>query len=172
MSNSIHGGVMHTFRRAILLSLALLLPAFAVPQSRDDSSLPRFEAGIGLTGIHLNHTGKNTAGLSGRFHYNFNDHLALDTEVFGAPAPNPKDFSPNAGGISGLFGVRAGFRTGNSWNARGSFLRARTGFVHVGRSVGPPFAGTHAAYDFGPTFELYPHRNAAFRLDLGDVVIP
>ncbi len=159
--------------RAILLSLTLLLPALAIAQLRDDSSLPRFEAGVGLTGIHLNHTGKNTAGLSGRFHYNFNDHFALDSELFGAPASNPRDFSSNAGGITGLFGVRTGFRTVNSWTERGLFLRARTGFVHIGPSVGEPAViGTHPAIDIGPTIELYSHRNAALRLDLGDVIIP
>jgi hypothetical protein len=164
---------MHNSRRAILLSLTLLLPVLAIAQSRDDSNVPRFEAGFGLVAIHLNHTGMNTAGLSGRFHYNFNDHLALDAEVFGLPGPNPKDFSSNTGGTTGLFGVRTGFRTGNDFSERGLFLRARTGFVHVGPNVGEPaVVGTHPALDIGPTFELYPHRNAAFRLDLGDVIIP
>ena len=72
-------------RRRIFFTLLLtlfVLPAAARAQGGDapDVDTHKAEVGVLYTGVNLEGFGETVNGLGGRFGYNFNKNLALDTE--------------------------------------------------------------------------------------------
>ena len=110
------------------------------------------------------------------FHYNFNEHFALDSQFTYGPATTS---TLGAGGqTTFLAGVRAGQRVQDY----GFFLHAREGFVHYYRdNGGQPLFSRNAfpAFDVGGTLENYfgsfPDpwkKNMVFRLEVGALIVP
>jgi len=161
-------------RAALILlavSFALLLPLVARAQSSLD--VPRYELGLQLNVAYLNGVSDWGGGLGGRFHYNFNEHLAFDSELLfrqnNVPAITPSNPTPVAGQTTGLFGVRAGERFENF----GVFAHARGGFLHFGSAGGSSLLSqsTVPAFDIGMTLERYAGP-AIFRFDVGEMIVP
>jgi len=153
--------------RLAVTGLALLCGfLFCATSTHAQEELPKFEAGAQMTTLRLENLQENPIGVGGRFHYNFNRAIALDTEI----SYFPESPSGNFGETLALFGVRAGKR----WGTIGVFATGRTGVIHFG---GAAFdlrmsEKTHAALDFGGVFEYYKGRRFILRLDVCDLVIP
>ena len=103
-------------------------------------------------------------GAGGRFGYNLNNYLTLESEING--------FLPDEGppyAAEGLFGVKAGKRT----KRFGIFAKARPGFITNFVVNGDYSRGkTKFAFDAGGVAEVYPSKHTVLRLDIGDVIVP
>ena len=100
-------------------------------------------------------------GAGGRFTYNLNDYIALDSEVnFFLPDEGP----PTA--TQSLFGIKAGKRTKHV----GVFAKVRPGFQT--NFVVNNREQARLALDVGGVAEFYPNRHVVLRFDAGDVIIP
>ena len=142
-------------------------------QTYYDGEGPRFEVGAQLNIHYLNGLQEWGGGFGVRFNYNFNDHVALDSELVyrqhdlfssnGTPTP-----SATIGQTSGLFGVRAGQHA----EYYGVFAHARAGFLHFGTSNGASLLNrsTVPAFNVGGTFERY-HGPVILRFDLGELIV-
>ena len=76
--------------RKALFSLAIFcFPLILNAQTHD--AVPRLEAGLQLVFADLGPV-RPVGGTGGRFHYNFNDHDALDTEIIGVIEECPSIF--------------------------------------------------------------------------------
>lgn len=116
-------------------------------------------------------------GVGGRFTYNVNDHLAVETEVNFFLNENRGYTSRRVGGkpVQALFGVKAGRRFGRA----GVFAKARPGVISFGDTIdfavgvgsGPLTRTTHFNLDVGGVFEVYPSRGVVLRVDAGDTII-
>lgn len=117
-------------------------------------------------------------GVGGRFTYNVNDHLAVETEVNFFLNENNKRISRRVGGrpVQALFGVKAGRR----FKQVGLFGKVRPGVISFSRVVNNGLGGTldpvfarrtHFNLDVGGVFEVYPSRNLVFRVDAGDTIV-
>jgi hypothetical protein len=113
-------------------------------------------------------------GVGGRFHYNFDQHVSLDSELiyrqhnvasFNGTIP----FTGTVGQTTGLFGVRAGQR----FDSDGIFFHARAGFLHFGTDQGVTLLSrtTFPAFDVGGTVEHY-SGPVILRLELGEMIVP
>lgn len=151
----------------IILGGALLLclagPGMAMAQT------PKYDVG----GLIFSFQGKQVGsgfGFGGRFTYNLNPHVAIDSEV--------NAFVLDEGPIyatQGFVGPKVGVRS----KYVGVFAKARPGFSTAFSKAAPTFATTFAsqqvdkfALDVGAVFEVYPSRHTAFRVDVGDVIVP
>ena len=150
---------------------AQMLPAVLHAQS--SLEVPRYELGLQLNFTYLDGVGVWGGGIGGRFHYNFNEHVAFDSEVLfrqnNVPAVNASNPTPIVAQTTGLFGVRAGQRFENG----GLFVHARGGFLHFGNDGGATLLtkSTVPAFDVGMTLERY-FGPAIFRFDAGEMIVP
>jgi hypothetical protein len=161
--------------RQFLLLVVLLFSVSPVLYAQRSHYLevPRYEVGIQFNVHYLDGVGEWGGGVGARFHYNFDEHFALDSELtyrqhdvsnIAAPIPVPGV----VGQTSGLFGIRAGQRFNNT----GAFVHARAGFIHFGADHGVTLLtrNTVPAFDVGATFERY-SGPAIFRFDLGEMIV-
>lgn len=126
----------------------------------DDDKVPTYEIGGQIFSFNGDDLGFGW-GAGGRFTYNLNKHVALDSEVnFFLPDEGP------AYATQGLFGIKAGTRTKHF----GIFAKVRPGF-QTDLVVNDP-ASARFALDVGGVAEYYPTRHVVVRFDAGDVIIP
>lgn len=160
-------------RRVLLLLLPFCIPQVLPAQSRYLES-PRFEAGLQFDINYLNGVGDSGGGFGGRFHYNFDEHFALDSQLIyrqhDVSIPAGTTFGTGTiGQTTGLFGLRAGQRVDNV----GFFVRARAGFLHFGNDNGATLLSrnTFPAFDVGATLARY-SGPMIWRLELGEMIVP
>src|SRR5215467_11589254 len=161
-------------RRSILFVIFLLgISPQLFAQRYYEGEVPRYEVGAQFDIHYLNGLQEWGGGLGLRFHYNFNQHVALDSELvyrqhnlFASNSTAAQ--SATIGQTSGLFGVRAGQHAGYY----GVFAHARAGFLHFGTSNGASLLnrGTVPAFNVGGTFERY-HGPVILRFDLGELIV-
>ncbi len=163
-----------------LLMAVLLAPAAARAQTSTAPDVDEHKAEVGLlyTGVNLEGFGETVNGLGGRFGYNFNKNLALDSEFSFFPETHlgNRQFGQKT---QGLVGVKAGTRT----RRVGVFAKARPGVMFIGEVTsgfncnGTSFGRTcrpshnNFAVDAGGVLELYPSSRAIVRLDAGDTIV-
>lgn len=178
--------------KKLLLTSLLAVLAFYVYQEdagaqEEKSKATRFEIGAQFSSITFTPE-RTQPGFGGRFTFNFNDHLALESEL--NYFPNDNGFTsvrgPNGRATQGLFGVKAGKR----FKHFGIFGKGRPGFISFTRGsgdvviTGPPVPGdivpqfdfnprrlTHLAFDLGGVLEFYPSRRLVTRFDVGATII-
>ena len=122
---------------------------------------------------YLEGVGDWGGGFGPRFHYNFNDHFALDSELT-YRQHNVPAFSGTIptwlviGQTTGLFGVRGGQRVQDF----GLFVQARAGFLHFGSNQGVSLLtpNTVAACNVGGVIERY-SGPVILRLDMGEMIV-
>ena len=164
-------------------------------ETNAQADAPKFEVGAQFTIIRIDNNPISIAsnerrsepGIGGRFAYNLNRHVTLESEVNFFPRAYNGFLTPLSGGriTQGLFGVKVG-RRGERF---GVFGKARPGFVRYGSTVanvrfpggngpdqGNPFgiesgSTTHLALDVGGVVEYYPSHRTILRFDLGDTII-
>jgi outer membrane protein with beta-barrel domain len=168
-----------------MMLFVLLLSSHA----RAQTETPKFELGVHFSALTLDDDPTNNSfcdacntftytGIGGRFTYNLNDSLALETEVNFFLRENKGMTSRLVGGrpVQGLFGIRAGDR----FEKVGVFAKVRPGFLSFSRTIssglGIPFSlnfsrRTHFNVDVGGVLEFYPSRKVVVRLDVGDTII-
>lgn len=149
---------------------------------------PKFELGAHFSALPIDDDPTNNsfcnacdtfvyAGIGGRFTYNLNDSLALDSEVNFFLRENRGFTSRRVGGrpVQALFGVKAGKR----FEKAGVFGKVRPGFLSFSETISsglgsfaPQFSRrTHFNLDVGGVVEFYPSRRAVVRVDVGDTII-
>lgn len=150
---------------AILLSAGFIAAA-ANAQSQTD--VPKTEIGAFVTAIDLNKSvGEKPLGFGGRFTYNLNNYVAIDSEA----AYYPQNPSGDFGETQALIGVRAGIHT----EKIGVFAKLRPGLVRFGGDGFKAYNGrarNNFALDVGGVLEFYPTEHFIVRVDLGDTIIP
>jgi hypothetical protein len=146
------------------------LPLGLCAQTSD--SVPRLEAGLQLDFAGLGPVGL-VGGAGGRFHYNFNDHYALDTEITyhqqdASLANNFLAPAVTLGQTNAFAGLRAGFREQNV----GAFFRVRGGDLHFDSVQGARLLSRRniPAVDVGITLEHY-RGPMILRTDLGEWIM-
>jgi hypothetical protein len=158
----------------------LLAPAAAHAQTADapDVDAHRTEVGAFYTGVNLDGFGETVGGLGGRFGYNFNKNLALDTEFSFFPETHLGN-SQFGQKTQAFAGVRAGART----RYAGLFAKVRPGVMFIGEVTsgfncnsngsGQVCRPSHnnLALDAGGILELYPSARTIVRLDAGDTIV-
>jgi hypothetical protein len=167
-----YGGLM----RSILLLLAItnLVPQTLRAQWQRDVQIPRYELGLQADFNHLDGVGEWGGGIGARFHYNFDQHFALDSQmtyrnhdISGLMGPTLT--SQLAGQTNGLVGIRAGQRVRDY----GFFANARAGFIHFGKHNGVSLISrsTVPAFDVGGTLERY-LGPVVLRVGLSELIVP
>jgi hypothetical protein len=158
----------------LLLVCAILIPQGVHAQLQHYSDLPRYELGVQANINHLDGVEQWGGGIGGRFHYNFDQHFALDSELTYRQhdIATLSGLSLNTavvGQTSGLFGVRAGQRDGEY----GFFAQARAGFLHFSNGNGTSLLtrNTVPAFDVGGSFERY-HGPVILRFGLSELIVP
>jgi len=160
-------------RRILLLATVLCgIPPQLLAQRYYESEVPRYELGVQFEVARIDSV-SDAGGLGVRFHYNFNEHLALDSQL--SYGPSNLSTGSESSQTAFLVGVRAGQRVASS----GFFLHARGGFTHYDAGNGTSLLSrnTFPAFDVGGTLERYfgPRpwdRNMVFRLELGALLVP
>lgn len=124
------------------------------------------------------------AGFGGRFTYNINPNLALETQ--GDFFPRDLTFFNNFRAGGRVLQGQAGVKVGKRFESFGIFAKARPGVVSFGKaisfdgfdnSLGVPFPlfhvkrRTHFSFDLGGVLEFYPSRRLVTRFDAGDTMI-
>ena len=144
----------------LMLCLSCLVSQAQNRTVSDDEKVPTYELGGHIFSFRGHDLGAGW-GTGGRFTYNLNNHIALDSEVnFFLPDEGP----PNA--VQSLFGIKAGKRTKHL----GIFAKVRPGFQT--NFVVNQREQAQFALDVGGVAELYPNRHLVLRFDAGDVIIP
>ena len=170
-------------RHGILFTLLVMLfvassAAHAQTGAGPDIDAHRAEVGAFYTGVNLEGFGETVNGLGGRFGYNVNQHLALDTEF---------SFFPETHLGNSQFGQKtqafAGVRAGARSQRVGLFAKLRPGVMFIGEvtsgfncsgnGLGQTCRPSHnnLALDAGGVLELYPSSRAIVRLDAGDTIV-
>ena len=139
-----------------------------IKPSANDERTPRFEIGGQLYSLGLSDI--TDSGIGGRFTYNLNRYLAIDTEVNASLTIEDEGSGINGAQVFG--GLKAGRRSGRF----GLFAKARPGFVTpFSRATGPTLFNsqrvTKPAFDLGAVLEYYPTGHTVVRFDASDVVI-
>lgn len=156
-----------------LLALILLVPPSVFAQNQHYSDVPRYELGLQVDIANLNGINEWGGGVGARFHYNLNEHFALDSQltyrqhniaVLSGIIPS----SSAIGQTDGLFGVRAGVHQEDV----GFFAHARAGFMHFGEAQGASLLtrNTFPMFDVGGTIERY-SGPVILRLELGEQIV-
>jgi hypothetical protein len=168
---------------------AFLLFASSV-RAQGQEEAPKFEVGAQFSSIAFDDNASELPicdacdevvykGVGGRFTYNVNDSLAVETEVNFFLNENRGYTSRRAGGkpVQTLFGVKAGRR----FERVGVFGKVRPGFLSFSRVISSGIGGgpllpdfsrrTHFNLDVGGVFEVYPSRNLVLRVDAGDTIV-
>jgi hypothetical protein len=146
---------------------------------------PRYEIGAQVTSPYFREFShvlgrRREIGVGGRFTVNLNNLLAAEAQVDLYPDDRFFDYRRKT---QGLFGVRAGVRSGRV----GLFGKVRPGFIHVrdrglcaipeGCGLTPPgytnryFGRFWFALDAGAVFEVYPSQRVALRIDASDLFV-
>ena len=144
----------------VLLCFGCLVAQAQNKTVSDEAKVPTYEIGGQIFSFDGHDVGFGW-GAGGRFTYNLNNHLALDSEVnFFLPDEGP------AYATQGLFGIKAGKRT----KYFGVFAKVRPGFQT--NFVVNDREQARFALDVGGVAEFYPNRHLVLRFDAGDVIIP
>jgi len=164
----------------LIFTTLLLAPAAVRAQAggAPDVDAHKAEVGVLYTGVNLEGFGETINGLGGRFGYNFNKNLALDTEF---------SFFPETHLGNSQFGQKtqafAGVRAGARSRYVGAFVKARPGVMFIGEvtsgfncsssGLGQTCHPSHNnfAFDAGGVLEFYPSSRAIVRLDAGDTIV-
>jgi hypothetical protein len=154
-------------QRLLILASSMLMLCFtclvAQAQSKtisDNDRAPTYEIGGQIFAFGSHDVGYGW-GAGGRFTYNLNNYIALDSEVnFFLPDEGP------AYATQSLFGIKAGKRTKHV----GVFAKVRPGFQT--NFVVNDREQARVALDVGGVAEFYPNRHVVLRFDAGDVIIP
>ena len=154
-------------KRFLIITTSVLLVCFsclvAKAQNRtisNEERVPTYEIGGQIFAFGSHDVGYGW-GAGGRFTYNVNNYIALDSEVnFFLPDEGP----PTA--TQSLFGIKAGKRT----KYVGVFAKVRPGFQT--NFVVNDREQARLALDVGGVAEFYPNRHVVLRFDAGDVIIP
>jgi hypothetical protein len=135
--------------------------------------VPRYEVGVQADIHHLDGVGEWGGGLGFRFNYNFNEHVALDSELIyrqhdllASNGITPQ--SAIVGQTTGLLGLRVGKRV----EEYGFFAHARAGFLHFGADKGVSLLtrNTVPAFDVRGTVEHY-YGPVILRFELGELIV-
>ena len=150
----------------LMVALSTMLFSFCclVSQAQtkivNDDKAPTYEIGGQIFAFNGHDLGAGW-GAGGRFTYNLNNYIALESEVnFFLPDEGP----PTA--TEGLFGIKAGKRI----EKVGIFAKVRPGFQT--NFVVNDREQARFALDVGAVAEYYPNRHVVLRSDVGDVIIP
>ena len=166
------------FRTLLVTLFVASSAAHAQTGGGPDVDAHRAEVGAFYTGVALEGFGETVNGLGGRFGYNFNRHLALDTEFSFFPETHLGN-SQSGQKAQGFVGVKAGGRT----KYAGLFAKARPGVMFIGEitsgfdcsrtSFGSTCRPEHNnfALDAGAVAEFYPSSRSIIRLDVGDTMV-
>ena len=162
----------------IWMTLVLMLPGIAGAQWRSGADEYRAEVGALYTGINLKGSGETLNGLGGRFGYNINKHLAVDTEA---------SFWPRRHLGNNQIGQKAQVFTGAKVGVRsryvGVFAKVRPGVMFIGEvtsgfdCVGASFtticrpSHDNFALDTGGVLEFYPSSRTIIRFDAGNTIV-
>ena len=168
----------------------------AKSQTKQPSDLSKYEVAADFTSLSLD-SGTSLPGLGGRFTFNLNKHVALETAGYFFPGKCDGCVGEITGNVTeGLFGVKIGKRF-KKW---GIFGKARPGFASFSRGAfdivplasfsGPGQVScfgtvpnlvpcfriaetrrTHAVLDLGGVLEFYPSKRIVVRFDGGDTMI-
>ena len=156
----------------------LTVPGIAGVQGQSGADEYRGEVGAFYTGISLKGFGERVNGVGGRFAYNINNHLAVDTEASFFPKIH---FGNNQVGqkVQLLIGGKAGVRS----RYVGVFVKARPGVMFIGEvtssfscsrnGIGTICRPRHNnfALDVGVVGEFYPSSRTIIRFDAGDTIV-
>lgn len=148
---------MHRFAACFFVLLA------SVPAAK--SQVFRYEVGVQFNLSPMTEVGGG-GGFGATFHYNFNDHLALDSQL--TYRRKTVRTSDDIGQTQFLTGIRAGQRIEDV----GLFAHARAGFVHFGSVNGLSVVSrtTVPVIDLGGTLEHY-HGPLVVRFELGELFV-
>jgi hypothetical protein len=156
-------------KAVFFLILACGIPPKVFAQRYHDPELPLYELGLRFDVANFGSAGSK-AGGGVTFHYNFNHHLALDSQFTFGPATVVAN-----GHTTFLMGVRAGQRVEDC----GFFLHARGGFLHYDNSTSSLSRNSFPAFDLGGTLEFYEGAarqrwggSMVFRLEMGALIVP
>ena len=157
------------FTMISLLVMFCLTSARAQNQPSADDT-PRYEVGGHVYFMGPFDSALTDSGAGGRFTYNLNRYLAIDTELNASLSVG--DESVGFNGVQAFAGIKAGKRS----EKFGLFAKARAGFVNnFSRETGPTFFDrervTKPAFDVGAVLEYYPNRHTVVRFDASDVII-
>ena len=153
--------------------LSCAIPPKLMAQRYHFGEVPRYEVGLQFDFNYLDGVGDWGGGFGGRFHYNFNEHFALDSQIIFRQhdVSVPMGTAVGTGAIgqtTGLFGLRAGQRVQDI----GFFLRARAGFLHFGSDNGVSLLSrnTFPAFDVGGALERYTGP-MILRFEMGELIV-
>ena len=152
------------------LLLVLSLVGVSAQTKPSDDDTPRFEVGGHVYFLGPFDSALTDSGAGGRFTYNLNRYLAIDTELNASLSVGDESIGFN--GVQAFAGIKAGKRS----EKFGLFAKARAGFVNnFSRETGPTFFDrervTKPAFDVGAVLEYYPNRHTVVRFDASDVII-
>ena len=161
-------------RRSVLFAVFLCgIPSQLLAQRHYGPDVPRYEVGVQADIHYLEGVGEWGGGLGFRFNYNFNEHVALDSELVYRQhdllaSNGVTKQSAVVGQTTGLFGLRAGKRV----EEYGFFAHARAGFLHFGADKGVSLLtrNTVPAFDLRGTVEHY-YGPVILRLELGELIV-
>jgi hypothetical protein len=156
------------------LGVSLLVPSGVSAQLLHYEEVPKFEVGVQTDFTYMDGVGVWGGGLGARFHYNFDEHFALDTQLT-YREHNVSAFtgtqltSQTIGQTNGLFGLRVGQRAGDL----GFFASARTGFIHFSQDSADAIVtrNNFPAFDLGGTIERYVGPGI-LRFGLSELIVP
>jgi len=168
-------------RRIWLVSVCLLF--IQVQSHAQTDELEKFEVGAEFTTLsRRDYYGlRGEPGFGGRFTYNLNKNVALETS--GYFFPRRCFVCESNGSITEVVG---GIKAGKRFKTFGLFAKARPGVVSFSRgqvdalfSTPPPNTFfqleysrlTHFATDVGGVVEFYPSRKIVARFDAGDTIV-
>jgi hypothetical protein len=156
----------------ILLVLAIMIPPRLHAQLQHYEDVPRYELGMQANVTNLDGVGDWGGGIGVRFHYNFDEHFALDSELTYRQhnvLTSSGLSSAVVGQTNGMFGIRAGQRVRDV----GFFAQARAGFLHFGNNNGEALLtrNTVPAFDVGGTLERY-LGPVVLRCGLSELIVP
>ena len=174
-------------RKTLILASTAIALAFTSGRVSAQSEPAKVELGVHFTSITKPDfdDGKTEVGFGGRFTFNFNRNLAVDTESNFFPHKCRACNIENVGNLAqGFFGVKAGKR----FRKFGLFGKARPGVASFSRGkfdiailplppgIFPVFVinrsrATNFAFDVGGVVELYHSRRIFTRFDGGDTII-
>jgi hypothetical protein len=178
-----------TLKSTLKLSAAFIFIFALCAHAHAQEEAPKYEVGAQFSSIDVDDNPNDFSalcndcdqfvyrGVGGRFTYNLNDSLAVETEVNFFLDRNERYTSRRVGGrpVQALFGVKAGRR----FRRVGLFGKARPGVISfgdtlsygLGISSGLLMRRTHFNLDLGGVFEVYPARGVVLRFDAGDTLI-
>jgi hypothetical protein len=145
-----------------VVALLFVFGPLATHTQAQDKTL-KYEVGGQIFSFQGNEIG-NGWGAGGRFGYNLNKYVSLDSELNGFLGDEGDVYS-----TEGMLGVKVGKRYKNF----GVFAKVRPGFMtdlYLNNDLSR--GRTRFLVDVGAVVEAYPSRHTIFRVDLGDAIIP